>query len=370
MIKDKWDYTKVTNTVSLYKAIHIHTKEMRYAGKFRLPDSNKMYNKFLKSKTKKEALKEIENIKEAYKASKETYNAKKDHYTLNTLMTEYFMSRGKAYQNQLITYNKYFKQDLGQRKIKNIDVTQIKQFYSLIKHLSQSVITHQKQALQTVYKEATGRDLPTHKDITWRTTQSLKPTLQTFLGINSHEWLAKRLYTAISRLKNDNHRLILLFALMTGKRVSEICQLKLEYFNLDKGYVEIPYTITKTENKFLHTLPVPNEIIKILQETKPCHPNTGFIALDKKTQNYSERFKKLLAECLDKDVKHIKGLGVHQTRHILVSTLLSHDIDSYLIDKIIDHEKKGRGSLGHYGYLDYEKHKELLDKYANILKGL
>lgn len=370
MVKDKWDYTKVPNTVGLYKAVHIHTKEIRYAGKFRFPDSTKMYNKFLTSKTKKEAIKEIESIKEEYTASKETYNTKKDHYTLNTLMTEYFMSRGKAYHNQLITYNKYFKQDLGLRKIKYFDITLIHQFYNLIKHLSQSVITHQRQALQTVYKEATGRYLPTHKDITWKTTQTLKPTLQTFLGIHSHEWLAKRLYTAISKIKNDNHRLILLFALMTGKRVAEISQLKLEYFNLDKGYVEIPFSLTKTKKEYLHTLPLSNEIIELLKKTKPIHPETGFIALDKKTQNYSARFKRLLAKALGKDIKDIKGLGIHQTRHILVSTLLAHDVDSYLLDKIIDHSKKGQSSLASYGQLNYEKHKELLEKYESILKSL
>lgn len=370
MVKDKWDYTKVPNTVGLYKAIHTKTQELRYAGKFRFPDSAKMYNKFLKSKSQKEAIKEIEDIKESYTGSKENYNERKDHYTLNILMTEYFSTRGKAYQNQLITYNKYFKQDLGTRKIKNIDVTQIKQFYNLIKHLSQSVITHQKQALQTVYKEAIGRDLPTHRDITWKTSQTLKPNLKTFLGRHSHEELAKRLYKDILQIQNDNHKLILLFALMTGKRVSEICQLKLEYFNLDEGYVGIPYTLTKTKDDFLHTLPVPNEIIKILIDTKPIHPQTGYIALDKKTQNYSARFQKVLAKGLEKDIKDIKGLGVHQTRHILVSTLLAHDIDSYLLDKMIDHSRKGRESLANYGQLSYQKHKELLAQYETILKSL
>lgn len=370
MAKDKWNYSKVPNTVGLYKAIHTETKVIKYFGKFRYPDSTKMYNAFLKSKAPKEALKEIEKIKESYLDSKENYNEQKDHYTLNTLMADYFNSRGNAYKNQLTTYNKYFKHDLGMRKIKNIDVTQIKQFYNLIRHLSQSVITHQRQALQTVYKEARGRNLPTHKDIIWKTEQTLKPTLTTFLGRYSHEWLAKRLYKSIAEIKNDNHKLILLFALMTGKRVSEICQLKLEYFNFDECYVEIPYTITKTKQEFLHTLPVPNEIIEILKDTKPIHPKTGYIALDKKTQNYSARFQKLLAKGLKKDIKDIKGLGVHQTRHILVSTLLAHDVDSYMIDKMIDHSKKGSDSLASYGQLGYEKHKELLKKYETILKGL
>ncbi|AZS50628.1 DUF4102 domain-containing protein [Entomomonas moraniae] len=139
---------------------------------------------------------------------------------------------------------------------------------------------------------------------------------------------------------------------LTGLRPGELRMCKWGYIDTDNKSITIPADLTKTRKP--HTVPLPNQALKILEEIKPVsfHYEYVFIGRDLKKPFSDMTINKCLKMAGYKD----KQTG-HGFRHLLSTELNSRGYNHDWIEKQLAHgdTDKIRGTYNHASYLDQRR---------------
>ena len=176
---------------------------------------------------------------------------------------------------------------------------------------------------------------------------------------------------AVIRERNQQNDIGVIICLYTGIRVGELCALRWENVNLDKGIIAIKETIQRIENtdtekktkinfsspKSLASqreIPLPSFLIDMLL---PIRKDSGFVinryGKYVEPRTYARRFKKIIA---DAGVENIK---FHALRHTFATRALEIGIDPKTLSELLGHSSVGI-TLNLYGHsLDEHKKKEI-----------
>ncbi len=123
---------------------------------------------------------------------------------------------------------------------------------------------------------------------------------------------------------------ILICALHTGMRKSEILNLKWQYIDLDKGYI----TVTQTKSGKDRNIPISATLrqhLRILKDNR----QSDHVFVNHDTQKPYYDLKRSFAEILDQ--AKIRGLRFHDLRHTAATRMVAAGIDLIVVQDILGH---------------------------------
>jgi integrase len=159
----------------------------------------------------------------------------------------------------------------------------------------------------------------------------------------------------------DNIQPIILLALLTGLRRSDI--FTLEWKHVDTDNQQITKVISKTRRKKPNTttLDICSEANNILKKWRTTTTNNGLVfpspVTGGKLNNINKAFKGVLKAA------EIEDLRFHDLRHTFASRLVMGDIDLYTVQKLMTHSDPKMTQR--YAHLSPDHKRTALDKVFN-----
>ena len=126
---------------------------------------------------------------------------------------------------------------------------------------------------------------------------------------------------------------IVILALNTGMRKSEILQLKWENVDFTSGVIYIPSSLSK--NKCHGEIPMNGVVIKTLEELKKNATNNPYVFYNKKGSPMTDVIKSFTT-ALNK--ANIKDFRFHDLRHTFCSQLVNSGVDIYTVMALARHK--------------------------------
>ena len=291
----------------------------------------KLYKKILGySETDKLTDKKAKDILEEFKRDLEAGYNLTTKTTLNKLYELYFETIPDTEWKKIkqSIYRRYIEKKIGKKSISDIKPMQIKKIINDLDKKGLSPRT-QKSILEVL--KPMFRFAIENKMIKENPTQyiNVKIPNQKRVVTNATE-LFNRIYNGIKTYYEDEpfYQALFLFA-FTGRRKSEILNLKWENIDFQNNY----YWITNTKNNDNQKYPLPeyikNQLLKFKEKKGLVFksPKTG-----KTMQNIDRQMRQL------KKFIGIENLSMHYMRNILVSMLAEQQTEAIILSGILGHK--------------------------------
>lgn len=351
---------KPTKYPNLHKSIQAHEK---YGYKYLLwaKIEGKLHKKILGYSKRDNLTDRSANIKaDAEKSNIEAGYTSTNNITLNKLFELYFETLDTSKQwthKKKYIYELYIKPHLGKKKIEKIREMDTQGVLNKMatKGLSPRTRKSVMEVLNPLFKFATInkylRDNPT-LGIT------VKVPSQKKIVTNATE-LFKKVYAGINAYYHDNpyYRALFLFG-FTGRRKSEILNLKWENIDFTHNYYWIEDTKTDDQQKYQ----LPPYLIEPLQAIKDDRRGLVFKSpiTGKKIVNIDRQMRQL------KKFLELETLTMHYMRNILVSALAEQGIEAITLSGILGH--KDPNTINKYLSINHHKSSQIgLSKVDEII---
>jgi len=354
---------KVIEVPNLYESIKSDkTKGRKYLARFRL--NEKIYTKVLgyskKNGTMTLSPKDAGKLLEAYKSDLEAGYTSTDKITLDKLFELYFETLDTSKQwthKKKYIYGLYIKKHLGKKPIEKIREMDIQSILNKMNKEGLSPRTRKSvmEVLNPLFKFANVnkylRDNPT-------IGITVKVPSQKKIVTNATS-LFKKVYAGINAYYHDNpyYRALFLFG-FTGRRKSEILNLKWENIDFTHNYYWIEDTKTDDQQKYQ----LPPYLIEPLQAIKDDRKGLVFKSpiTGKKIVNIDRQMRQL------KKFLELDTLSMHYMRNILVSALAEQGIEAITLSGILGH--KDPNTINKYLSINHHKSSQIgLSKVGDIL---
>ena len=183
-------------------------------------------------------------------------------------------------------------------------------------------------------------------------------------------------FEQVTNVKNDLPRFCMYLCLYTGLRIGEVCALKKEDIDLDKGFIFVSKTIIRIKNlnkdsimktkiilsdaktnNSTRIIPLPKKIISILKSYNLKNNSFLLTGTDKymDPRVYHNKFKKVLKEI------NIDNYKFHVLRHTFASNCIKKGFDPKTLSEILGHSDI-RLTLSLYVHSDIELKRCLMEK--------
>ena len=354
---------KVIEIPNLYESIESDPKKGRkYLARFRVED--KIYTKVLgyskKNGTNILSPRDASKLLDTYKETIEAGYTSTDKVTLNKLFELYFETLDTSKQwthKKKYIYEHYIKKSLGKKKIEKIREMDIQGLLNSMNNKGLSPRTRKSvmEVLNPLFKFATInkylKDNPT-------IGITVKVPSQKKIVTNATE-LFKKVYAGINTYYHDNpyYRALFLFG-FTGRRKSEILNLKWENIDFKHNYYWIEDTKTDDQQKYQ----LPHYLIEPLQAIKDDRKGLVFKSpiTGKKIVNIDRQMRQL------KKFLELETLTMHYMRNILVSALAEQGIEAITLSGILGH--KDPNTINKYLSINHHKSSQIgLSRVDDIL---
>jgi integrase len=292
---------------------------------------------------------------------KESFNDKlddiKDDIKLNEFIKEYFQTMeqsnsysGNRWKNTIQSYyNKYIKNEIGNKKLDEIRQLHIKKIIAKIKDLGMSARTQKitLEILNPVFKSAIANRI-----IIYNPCDGIKVKRpNTRKKVQDASKLLKEVFIAIKTTFSDDiyFQALFMFALQ-GRRKSEILTLKWKNIDFRNKF----YTIENTKNGEDQTFILPDMLESLLLAMKSNKNNYVFESPTDPTmhiQNIETQVNKLK--------KYLKKpeFGIHYLRNIVVSAMAEQGVDSTFLSGALGHSDLN--TIKKYVSIPYKKGSEV-----------
>jgi integrase len=265
--------------------------------------------------------------RETEKAAKETQKAK---WTINRLFDEYMKDRpnNKAKNVDKGRYDKYLKKPFGTKEPKDIlplDVDRLR--IRLLKKLSPQTVKHVLNLMTWIINFGVKKNLC--EGISFHIK---KPTVNNLKTEDLTDKQLRRLLKAIEQDTHDHAGPLMLMALYTGMRRSELFKLKWKDIDFERGFINIVDPKGGPSQK----IPLNNVARGVLEShlrknSQYVFPGRG--GLQRTDINKAVNKIKEKAD-LPKDFRPLHGL-----RHVYASLLASSgEVDMYVLQKLLTHK--------------------------------
>ncbi|HHW4764684.1 site-specific integrase [Staphylococcus aureus] len=166
--------------------------------------------------------------------------------------------------------------------------------------------------------------------------------------------------------KDTTSAMVVLMAMATGGRFSEIANMKREDFNFSNNTVHLPGTKTDTSDRVVSLDLKTMQRVKQFIESRPQNIN-GYVFTTYGTPISNQKTNKALYHaCKQCDVKTIT---IHAIRHTVASILIRHGYSIYFIAKRLGH-KSVKTTYEIYGHLLEESYEEENTKAMKLMNDL
>jgi len=258
-------------------------------------------------------------------------------------------------------YEKHIKPIIGNKKLDTIEEEHIHKVLNspTLKNLSRRSKNTTRMILSPIFKKAIKNKLMTInplEEIKFVKSTKKKP-LESKL-VDDEKTVVQKIYNLIMAMEDLELKTIFLFALMVGRRRSEILRLTREDIRDDKVFASYEITKTQIDEKY----PLPSEIIKLLNILPNDNPIFKYHK-DHVTKQYTKMIK-------ESDIQFSKNehITFHETRHLFTSIMTIETRNFNLVDKCISHTKnEDRQST--YLSFSYENRKKVFEDYWEICRG-
>jgi len=322
---------KKTKYPNLYKSIKPHDKHgFKYLLWAKI--DGKLYKKIIGYSIKDKLTDRSANLKaNKIKESIEAGYTSSSKITLDRLFELYFETLDTSKQwthKKKYIYSLYISKTLGKRKIEKIREVDIQKILNDMNKKGLSPRTRKSvlEALNPLFKFAI-----TNKYLKESPTAGItvKIPKQKKIVTNATE-LFKKVFEGINTYYHDNpyYRALFLFA-FTGRRKSEILNLKWENIDFKHNYYWIEDTKTDDQQKYQ----LPQYLIEPLQAIKDDRKGLVFKSpiTGKKIVNIDRQMRQL------KKFLELEELSMHYMRNILVSALSEQGIEAITLSGILGH---------------------------------
>ncbi len=326
---------KVIEVPNLYESIKTDPKKGRkYLARFRFHDDIKTkvlgYSK--KNGTIILSPKDASKLLDAHIKGLEAGYTSSSNISLNKLFDDYFETLDTSTQwthKKKYIYQLYIQKTLGKKKIEKIREMDIQKILNDMnkKGLKPRTRKSVMEVLNPLFKFANTnkylRDNPT-------IAITVKVPSQKKIVTNATD-LFKKVYAGINAYYHDNpyYRALFLFG-FTGRRKSEILNLKWENIDFTHNYYWIEDTKTDDQQKYQ----LPHYLIEPLQDIKDTRRGLVFKSsiTGKKIVNIDRQMRQL------KKFLDLETLTMHYMRNILVSALAEQGIEAITLSGILGHK--------------------------------
>ena len=345
---------KVIEVPNLYESIKTDPKKGRkYLARFRVED--KIYTKVLgyskKNGTAILSPRDAGKLLELYKSDLAAGHTSSSNIRLDKLFDFYFETLDTSKQwthKKKYIYQLYVQKSLGKKKIEKIREMDIQKILNDMnkKGLSPRTRKSVMEVLNPLFKFATTnkylRDNPT-LGITVKVPSQKKI-------VTDATGLFKKVYAGINAYYHDNpyYRALFLFG-FTGRRKSEILNLKWENIDFTHNYYWIEDTKTDDQQKYQ----LPHYLIEPLQDIKDTRRGLVFKSpiTGKKIVNIDRQMRQL------KKFLELETLTMHYMRNILVSALAEQGIEAITLSGILGH--KDPNTINKYLSINHHKSSQI-----------
>ena len=354
---------KVIEVPNLYESIKTDPKKGRkYLARFRVED--KIYTKVLgyskKNGTAILSPRDAGKLLDTYKEMIEAGYTSTDKITLNKLFELYFETLDTSKQwthKKKYIYEHYIQKTLGKKRIEKIREMDIQGLLNTMNKQGLSPRTRKSvmEVLNPLFKFANTnkylRDNPT-------IGITVKVPSQKKIVTNATD-LFKKVYAGINAYYHDNpyYKALFLFG-FTGRRKSEILNLKWENIDFTHNYYWIEDTKTDDQQKYQ----LPHYLIEPLQAIKDDRKGLVFKSpiTGKKIINIDRQMRQL------KKFLELETLTMHYMRNILVSALAEQGIEAITLSGILGH--KDPNTINKYLSINHHKSSQIgLSRVDDIL---
>jgi len=293
-------------------------------------------------------------------------NPFKKEQVIKTTLNDYFYIyienvKGDDKYIKIKYYEKHIKPIIGSKKIDTIEEEHIYKVLNspTLKDLSHRSKRTTKMILSPIFKKAMKDKLITSdplEDIKFIKSTKKKPLASKL--VDDQKIVVQKIYNLVMTIEDLELKTIFLFALMVGRRRSEILRLTREDIFDDKVFAS--YEITKTD---IHEeYPLPCEIVELLNKLPKNNPIFKYHK-DHITKQYTKMIKR-------SDIKFSKNehITFHETRHLFTSIMTVETGNFNLVDKCISHAKR-EDRQDTYLSFSYENRKKVFEDYWEICRG-
>lgn len=237
---------------------------------------------------------------------------------------------GNKWKNESISYyNRYIKNNIGNKKLKDIRQIHIKEIIKSVKDLGYSERTQKTslEILNPIFKSAIANRL-----ISFNPCDGINiKRPNTKKRVDNASIQLKEIYTAIIHTFKDEpyFQALYLFALQ-GRRKSEILTMKWEYIDFNRDIYTLPLTKNGEEQRFK----LPSFVKSALLNMKSNREQYIFASPTDPTkyiQNIQGQTNKL------KKALNNPNFGIHYLRNVVVSAMAEQGIDTTYLSGALGH---------------------------------
>jgi integrase len=277
-------------------------------------------------------------------------------YTLGYIMDNYILScktNNRSHRNAII-YEKYICQYFGKNKnimsIKQTDVDKFK-LYLLQKGRSKATVNRYLAVIKRAYNLLILDDLINYNPIKHGSMLDEDNKRTRYLTKEEWEKLKKELPETIY--------LIVIVALLTGFRLSNVLNLSWEQINLDMRFIEL----LKQENKGGKIIrqPISDGLYEVLLQMKP--KKQGYLFVNPDTGKPYTTIKKSFKTALNK--AGIENFTFHDLRRTFGTWLLQEGVDIRTIQVLLAHSDIS--TTERYLGVTHEYNKQAIDKIGKFI---
>ena len=278
----------------------------------------------------------------------------------------------KTRQVQLTAFKKHLYPLLKTMKVEEINITNFEILFKKLKSkVKNGVLTTIKKAIRPTLNKLLDNgsiilnplNTTTIKAIKGEITEKapLHHRLNAPINPNIYIDTIKKMYKSINNLTKqkggiplEEVKLYLLWALMTGRRRSEISKIKYEDII---GNVVKPRANTTKTNVY-EFYPISKEIIDLL---KP--KGVGLVFPNVSVNSYSKYMKRIIENA------KIEGISGHDTRNLFLTIMSKKTKNPFLCDMCLSHNRNEYKMLLKYYEPDLEDYKEIFDQYWDLIRS-
>jgi integrase len=356
-------YTKTLNDGT--KAIYVRFK---YLGKT-YPVKN--FTKIFNCRTEKQAYNKLQEIKVDIRNGNNPFNPQGK--TLNDYWQRRFDKmvksgewRDNTQKIYKVYYDKFIKKDIGHLKLDKIKIDHLENIHEKTSGKSAIYQNRLKLILNPIFQKALvrGEIRVNPLDSIKSLKVDKKPKLTT-RSLDNHLEIAKKLYKAIDSYKaqyihqREEIKNFLHLMLLSGHRYGELIELTKEDIYLEHNLIVSPEAITKTKEDY--HFPIPSEVLEYINgiEEGKLFPTISYGSV----YMIFQRLVKIAKITLIKG----KKLSPHDTRTIMMNSMIKLGLDSRLADFCLEHKQPE--VLEHYLDFEYEDKVRAFNIYWEAIKS-